>query len=134
MISLDSRDEVVRLRTEFDLAWRGYDRGQVQVYVHTTDAELWTLTVDRDAAVSRAEELACQLEDVRSDNSRLRARLDRICRTPIEPDGLQERLRRRVELAKEEAAQILARAQAAAEKCRPSTVNSSSAPRPRRTR
>jgi colicin import membrane protein len=114
MSSVDSRDESVPPRAVFDLAWRGYDRRQVRQYVHSTETTLRTLVAARDAAVGRAGKLVRQLEDRRSDNSRLRAQLDRVCRSPIETGGLQERLRRMVELAEDEAAQIVARAQATA--------------------
>lgn len=111
----DTREDLVPLRTDFDLVWRGYDRDQVRHHVHSMEADLRLLAVDRDAAVARAEDLTQQLEAARTDNGALRARIDRISRTPIEPDALTERLRRMVELAHEEAADITARARAAAE-------------------
>ncbi|CAM3417305.1 hypothetical protein KIPE111705_07470 [Kibdelosporangium persicum] len=102
------------LRTDFDLVWRGYDREQVQHYVHTAEAEMTILAADRDAAVARTEQLARELDDARAQIDALRARIDRISRTPIPADALSDRLRHMVELANAEAADITARARAAA--------------------
>ncbi len=107
--------DLVPLRADFDVVWRGYDKGQVRHYVEGVEAELRLLAVDRDAAVARADDLARQLEAARSEIRELREHVDRICRTPIEPDALTERLRRMAELAHDEAAEITARAQAVAE-------------------
>ncbi|MCR3750746.1 metallopeptidase [Lentzea californiensis] len=107
--------ELLPLRTDFDLRWRGYDRDQVQDHVRGTEEELRLLAADRDAALAHAESLARRLEEARTRNAELRARVDRICRTPIDPAALTDRLRRRVELAHAEADEISTRARAAAE-------------------
>ncbi|ONI90918.1 hypothetical protein ALI22I_10815 [Saccharothrix sp. ALI-22-I] len=107
--------DLVPLRADFDVVWRGYDRGQVRHYVEGVEAELRVLAVDRDAAVARADDLARQLETARAEIRALRKHIDRICRTPIEPDALTDRLRRMVELAHDEAAEVTERAQAVAE-------------------
>ncbi|WP_327563961.1 hypothetical protein [Actinophytocola sp.] len=112
---MDSEVELVPLRTAFDVVWRGYDRRQVKEFVRHAEAESRLTTADRDTATAQVEELAAQLEELRSENRRLRAKLDRVCHTPIEPDALTERLSRMQELARDEAAEITARAQAAAE-------------------
>lgn len=91
---------------------RGYDRGQVRHYVEASETGLRLLTTDRDAAVRRAEDLARLVESQRREIADLRTRLDRDCRTPVNPDGLSERLRM-VELTREEAAEITTTAQAA---------------------
>ncbi|MCT2584599.1 hypothetical protein [Actinophytocola gossypii] len=115
MTATDTRDDLVPLRTDFDVVWRGYDRDQVQQYVHGMEADMRLVAIDRDAAVARTEDLIRQLEAARTENRALRQRIDRISRTPIEPDGLTERLRRMTELAHEEAADITTRARTAAE-------------------
>jgi hypothetical protein len=109
--------ELVPLRTEFDVVFRGYRRGPVREYVRGVEAELRLLAADRDANAEVAQTLVAEVEQLRADNARLRARLDRVCRTPIEPDALQERLQRMLQLATEEAGEITAQAQAAAEHC-----------------
>jgi cell division septum initiation protein DivIVA len=106
---------LVPLRTDFDLVLRGYDRDQVRHYVASVEADLRLLAIDRDAAITRAEELAWQLEAARAQNRDLSERLNRVCRTPIEPDALTERLRRMIHLAHAEADEITTRARAAAE-------------------
>ena len=112
---VDTRDELVPLRTDFDLVWRGYDRDQVQQYIDAVEADLRLVTVDRDAAAAHAEAVAGELEAARTRIRELSERIDRICRSPIAPDALTERLRRLVELAHAEADEITTRARAAAE-------------------
>lgn len=107
--------ELLPLRTDFDVRWRGYDHDQVQHYVREVEGEFAVLAADRDAALARADSLARQLEAARTENADLRARLDRICRTPIDPAALTERTRRMVELAHAEAEEITTRARTASE-------------------
>lgn len=104
-------EDVARTRPEFDLAWRGFQRAQVVEYVEWAEAELRRLTAERDAAARRAAAFA-------EENRELRAKIDRISRTPIEPDALQERSRRMIELTREEATEITTRATEAAEEIR----------------
>lgn len=111
----DGREELVPLRTDFDAAWRGFDRRQVRHYVAAVEADLRLLAVDRDAAVARADDLARELERARAEIRELREKLDRVCRTPVEPEALSERLRRMLELAHAEADEVTARARAAAD-------------------
>lgn len=112
----DGREELVPLRTDFDAAWRGFDRRQVRHYVAAVEADLRLLAVDRDAAVARADDLARELERARAEIRELKERYDRVCRTPVEPDALSERLRRMLELAHAEADEVTARARAAADR------------------
>jgi cell division septum initiation protein DivIVA len=95
----------------FDLAWRGFRRAQVVEYVAWAEAEIRRLTAERDAARRRADAFA-------EENRELRRKIDRISRTPIEADALQERSRRMIELTREEATEITARATEAAERIR----------------
>lgn len=107
--------ELVPLRTDFDVVMRGYRRGQVQAYVRAVEEELRLTVADRDANAELAQSLVAEIEQLRAQNARLSRQLDQMSRTPVEPDTVPARLRRMVELAKEEAAEITARAQAAAE-------------------
>lgn len=116
MVPVDARDDLVPLRTDFDRAWRGYEMRQVREYVLSVEADLRLVISDRDAAATSAEDLARQLEELRSENDRLRDKIDRIARSPLEADGLSERLLRMVELAEDEAAEITERARASAER------------------
>jgi cell division septum initiation protein DivIVA len=117
-MATDIRDELVPLRTDFDVVLRGYERNQVRQYVEAVETELRLLATDRNAFAAQAGELVRQLEQARGQIRELRERADRICRTPIEPDVLGERLARMVELAHAEAEEITARARAAAEHSR----------------
>jgi chromosome segregation ATPase len=96
--------------------WRGYTRKQVDERLSGLQAELRQLAADREAVVSQAEQLAKLLEEARADNRDLRLRVDKISRSPIALDGLANRLVRMVELAKEESADLAARAHAADQK------------------
>lgn len=115
--SIPNDGELVPLRTGFDVTLRGYRRGPVRQYVQSVETELRMVAADRDANADLAEDLTRQVEELRAQNADLADRLDRVCREPIPADALQERLRRMLELAQDEAAEITARAQAAAEHC-----------------
>jgi cell division septum initiation protein DivIVA len=118
--ALDTRDELVPLHTDFDVVWRGCDRGQVAAYVERVEEELRLLAVDRDAATRRADALAAQLEAARAEIQELTEKLDRLSRTPADPVALTDRLRRMVDLAHAEADEIVTRARATAEQTRTS--------------
>lgn len=107
--------ELVPLHTGFDVVLRGYRRGQVRAYVRAVEEELRLVAADRDANAELAESLTAEIEQLRAQNARLVRQIDEMSRTPVSPDAVPPRLRRMVELAKEEAAEITARAQAAAE-------------------
>jgi len=115
MESLEIRDDVVPLRTDFDVVWRGFRRDQVQHYVHGVESELRLVTADRDAAVAETESMAKELDAARSEIRELRGKIDRMCRAPIDPAEVPARLRQMVQLARDEAAEITSRAQATAE-------------------
>jgi cell division septum initiation protein DivIVA len=104
-------EDVTRTQPGFDLAWRGFHRAQVAEYVEWAEAEIRRLTAERDSARQRGAALA-------EENRELRVKIDRISRTPIAPDALQERSRRMIELTREEAADITAHATEAAERIR----------------
>ncbi|HVV20729.1 MAG TPA: cellulose-binding protein [Pseudonocardiaceae bacterium] len=108
--------ELVPLKIDFDTVFRGYDRDQVQHYVHATERDTRLLIADRDAALSQAEDLARELGSARATIRRLQATVDQFSRTPPDPGALPERLRRMVELATAEADEITRRAKAAAER------------------
>jgi len=77
MSGVDTREDLVPLRTDFDRSWRGYDTRQVREYVQRVEADLRLLSSDRDAAAVSVEGLAQQLEALRCENDRLRAKIDR---------------------------------------------------------
>lgn len=110
-MSVDSRTDLVPLRTWFGLKWRGYDRAEVDDYVAELEAELRLVTADRDAAEARAESLAARVTALQEENVALQEGLHRICLTPIDPKGLPERLARMVALAEEERREVVRDAQ-----------------------
>ena len=107
--------ELVPLKADFDVTWRGYRRSQVQFYMQQSETEIRMLTEDRDSALSQVEDLSAELDQARGEIEALRQQLDDACRTPIEEDALSDRLRRMVRLANDEATEVRASAQAAAE-------------------
>ncbi|AUI56981.1 M protein [Amycolatopsis sp. BJA-103] len=94
----------------FDLAWRGFNRAQVREFVREVETELRRVAAERDEAIRRGEALAARLTASQEENRELKASVDRISRVPIAPDALQERSRRMLELTREEADDITARA------------------------
>ncbi|MEV7549445.1 M protein [Amycolatopsis sp. NPDC089917] len=94
----------------FDLAWRGFNRAQVREFVREVETELRRVAAERDEAIRRGEALAARLTAAQEENRELKDSVDRISRVPIAPDALQERSRRMLELTREEAADITARA------------------------
>jgi DivIVA domain-containing protein len=110
-VSVESRIELVPLRTWFGLRWRGYDRDEVDDYVAELEAELRMATADRHASEARAGALASRLTTAQEENAALQDGLHRICLTPIDPKGLPERLARMVALADEERREVIRDAQ-----------------------
>ncbi|MEV6824641.1 hypothetical protein [Amycolatopsis sp. NPDC051102] len=98
------------LPESFALRLRGYDREQVDERIDELLAEIRWLSTDRDAAVAEAENLARQLERARTEHAELRARTDRLCRTPADPAAVGDRVRHLLDLAHAEADGIVATA------------------------
>ncbi|MEC3981472.1 hypothetical protein [Amycolatopsis sp. H20-H5] len=118
MTTLEDSAEQTARRAEFDSAWRGFHRAQVRQFVQDAETELLAVVAERDAALARAERLAQRLETLHAQNHELRTTIDRISATPIEPDALQQRMRRMVELTREEAVEITALARETADDLR----------------
>jgi hypothetical protein len=103
------------LKADFDRVWRGYRCSQVQFYMQQTENEVRMLTEDRDAALSQVSDISNELELARSEAEDLRAKLDQMCRQPIDETGLPDRLQRMVRLARDEAEEVISHARASAE-------------------
>ncbi|EID55708.1 hypothetical protein [Saccharomonospora xinjiangensis] len=103
---------------EFRVTWRGYDRDEVRKLVRGLREALQAVTADRDAAAEYVRFQSRELAGLRDENQKLRQRLDRVCRTPVETDGLSERLWHMVDLAQREAREVLADAHAEADRRR----------------
>lgn len=103
---------------EFRVTWRGYDRDEVRNYVRGLLEALRAADADREAAADYVRSQSRELAALRAENEKLRQRLDRVCRTPVETDGLSERLWHMVDLAQREASDILNDANAEAERRR----------------
>jgi chromosome segregation ATPase len=116
MTARDSGEDKALREAGFGMAWRGYSRGDVQDYVRRAEAELGRLAADRDATADHAETLAARVTKLIAQNNGLRSVIDGICRSPIDPDALQERSRRMIELVREEAAEITRGARATADR------------------
>jgi colicin import membrane protein len=99
----------------FDVVRHGYDRTQVQKHVSTLEANLRKLTADRDSAHAQVTALTQQMEALRAQVGELREHATG--RTvPLQAnEEVHKQLRVMLEVTRAEAAEITARAQAAAE-------------------
>lgn len=112
---VDDQD-LIPLRPAFDIVRRGYNRAQVHDRFEELQADLHILMADNEAGAAQAAALARQLEAARGEVDDARRELQRLSAPPDTVEGMSERLKRMVRLAKDEAAGITARAAAAAAK------------------
>lgn len=68
--------ELVPLKADFDVTWRGYRRSQVQFYMQQSETEIRMLTEDRDSALSQVEDLSAELNQARGEIESMRQQLD----------------------------------------------------------
>ncbi|MBB3053081.1 chromosome segregation ATPase [Prauserella isguenensis] len=105
-------------QNRFRMTFAGYDREAVDRHLTAFEEQNRAMATDRSLQQRRAEALAAELADLRDSHTALRHKFDRVCRTPIENDGLSERMLRLVELAHVEAAEIVEDARSRAERTR----------------
>src|SRR5690606_11381314 len=103
---------------EFGQGWHGFDRNQVVQYLDHLEAHIHRLMTERDTALARVNQIAHELDNARKEIAALRDRVEELKKPPERIEDLDERMQRTVELAETQAAEILARAEAAAEKNR----------------
>lgn len=97
---------------EFQVAWRGYDRGQVDTYRGRLETELTSARDAHERLVRAHAQATERLRAAQADIVRLRAQLT------DSPSALSERLREILHLAAEDAAQTRSEAQAEADRIR----------------
>lgn len=110
---IDDR-ELIPLRPAFDIARRGYDRVQVDDRIDELQANLRIVTADSEAGAAQAAELSWQLEAARQELDEARRELRLLSKPPHTVEGMSERVKRMLRLAQEEAAEVRAKADAAA--------------------
>jgi hypothetical protein len=98
----------------FDVVRHGYDRIQVNRYFQQLEAKARHSASERDFAHQQVSDLNGQLEAARREIAALTERLDKLTKDAGAPNR-EERDARTLEVAKSQAAQIAASAQAAAE-------------------
>ena len=98
--------------TEFQVAWRGYDRGQVDTYRSRLEAELASSREAHERLVRAHAQATERLRAAQADIVRLRAQLT------DSPSALSERLREILHLAAEDAGQTRADALTEADRIR----------------
>jgi len=103
------------LHRNFTQARHGFDRNQVRQYMDYLENEVQQLISERDAALTQVETTSQELATARSDNEELRARVDELNKPPETMDDLDERMQRAITVANDRAADIVNRAQVAAE-------------------
>jgi cell division septum initiation protein DivIVA len=106
--------ELVPLKPGFDVVWHGFDRVQVKQYLDDLDAEIKLLAADRDAALSQVADLTEQLTASHARAAQLNKQVNGLAELPKNAEDLDDRARRVVQLAQHQAAEVIARAQAAA--------------------
>ena len=113
------------LHRNFTQARHGFDRNQVRQYMDYMENEVRQLISERDAALTQVNTTSEQLEEVRSENTQLRARVDELNKPPETMEDLDERMQRTITVANDRAADIVNRAQVAAEEHWQRTVEES---------
>jgi chromosome segregation ATPase len=103
------------MRSTFDIVRRGYDCTQVDYQLAQLRADLQIAVTDRDAGAAQAAQLTRALEAARAEIDDLRAQLKRLEAPPTTVEGMSERVVRMLRNAQNEAAEITAKATAAAE-------------------
>jgi cell division septum initiation protein DivIVA len=106
--------ELVPLKPGFDVVWHGFDRAQVKQYLEDLEDEIKLISADRNAALSQVADLTEQLRAAHSRITELGKQVTELVELPKNPDDLDDRCKRMVQLAHHQAAEITARAQAAA--------------------
>lgn len=113
MGSVHDRD-LLPMRSTFDIVRRGYDCAQVDYQLEHLRADLQIAVTDRDAGAAQAAELTRTLDAARGEIDDLRAQLERLAAPPTTVEGMSERVVRMLRSAQSEAAEIIAKATAAA--------------------
>lgn len=106
--------ELVPLKPGFDVVWHGFDRAQVKQYLEDLEDEIKLISADRNAALSQVADLTEQLRSAHTRISDLGKQVTELVELPKNPEDLDDRCKRMVQLAHHQAAEITARAQAAA--------------------
>lgn len=106
------------MRSMFDIVRRGYDCTQVDYQLAQLRADLQIAVTDRDAGAAQAAQLTRALEAARSEIDDLRGQVQRLGAPPTSVEGMSERVVRMLRNAQDEAAEITAKATAAAEATR----------------
>jgi hypothetical protein len=113
MARLEDR-ELVPLTPGFDVVWHGFDRAQVKRHLEDLEEEMKLISADRNAALSQVSDLTEQLGSAHTRITELGRQMAELIELPKNPNDLDDRCRRMVQLAHHQAAEITARAQAAA--------------------
>jgi len=106
--------ELVPLKPGFDVVWHGFDRAQVKQYLEDLEDDIKLISADRNAALSQVADLTEQLRGAHNRITDLNKQVAELVELPKNPDDLDDRCRRMVQLAHHQAGEITARAQAAA--------------------
>jgi chromosome segregation ATPase len=106
--------ELVPLKPGFDVVWHGFDRAQVKQYLEDLEDEIKMISADRNAALSQVADLTEQLRSAHTRIADLGKQVTELVELPKNPEDLDDRCKRMVQLAHHQAAEITARAQAAA--------------------
>jgi cell division septum initiation protein DivIVA len=114
---LDDRTTVMRTDARFHVAWRGYDRRQVDTYRSRVETELAAARHAHESAVRGQAEAAERLRATQAELVRVRGQITN------SPSALSDRLREILDLAGQDAEQTRADALAEADQIRARATN-----------
>lgn len=103
------------LKREYNQVWHGFDRGQVLQYLDHVETNMRRIMADRDAAIAQTAKVSRELENTKAEVHRLHERIEELKKPPERLEDLDERMERSVTLANARAAEVVERAQVAAE-------------------
>ncbi|MGH3434514.1 MAG: cell division protein DivIVA [Thermocrispum sp.] len=120
-----------QLQRDFATHWNGYDRAEVRSHLARVEEDMRQLAAERDKATGQVGGMAKQLDALRAENAKLKARVDELKEPPRTLDDLDDRMRRVGKLAQLKADEVTNRAKSASEDTWKATAKASIALRER---
>lgn len=120
-----------QLQRDFASHWNGYDRAEVRSHLARVEEDLRQLSAERDKATSQLGGMSKQLDALRAENAKLKARVDELKEPPRSLDDLDDRMQRVGKLARLQAEEVTNRAKTASEDTWKATAKASIALRER---
>lgn len=120
-----------QLQRDFASHWNGYDRSEVRSHLARIEEDMRQVASERDAATAQLSSMSKQLEALRTENGKLKSRVDELREPPKNLEDLDERMQRVGRMAHLKAEEVTTRAKAASEETWKATAKASIALRER---